>query len=171
MSAQLNYVPQWYYYFGGLADKVQGSVIPLDKKGYFNFTRYEPLGVVCRHHAVELAADAHRLEAGSGAGRGQYGGDQAFGVHFGIRARIRQAGGAGRLSPAGRGQRRGPATARRWACRWSSTRSPRKSHSAGRMRTGRVIAETAARGFKKVGLELGGSRRTSFSRTRRWTMR
>jgi len=46
MRAQTNYAPQWYYYFGGLADKVQGAVIPLDKKGYFNFTRYEPLGVV-----------------------------------------------------------------------------------------------------------------------------
>ncbi|MCP6379996.1 aldehyde dehydrogenase family protein, partial [Klebsiella pneumoniae] len=46
MAAQLNYTPQWYYYFSGLADKVQGAVIPLDKKGYFNFTRYEPLGVV-----------------------------------------------------------------------------------------------------------------------------
>ena len=47
MLAQCNYVPQWYYYFGGLADKIQGAVIPLDKKGYFNFTRHEPLGVVC----------------------------------------------------------------------------------------------------------------------------
>ena len=46
MAGQLNYVPQWYYYFGGLADKVQGAVIPLDNKGYFKFTRYEPLGVV-----------------------------------------------------------------------------------------------------------------------------
>ncbi len=46
MQGQLNYIPQWYYYFGGLADKVQGAVIPLDKKGYFNFTRHEPLGVV-----------------------------------------------------------------------------------------------------------------------------
>ncbi|MFN0040341.1 MAG: aldehyde dehydrogenase [Burkholderiales bacterium] len=46
MLGQVNYVPQWYYYFGGLADKIQGAVIPLDKKGYFNFTRYEPLGVV-----------------------------------------------------------------------------------------------------------------------------
>jgi aldehyde dehydrogenase (NAD+) len=46
MQGQLNYVPQWYYYFGGLADKIQGAVIPLDKKGYFNFTRHEPLGVV-----------------------------------------------------------------------------------------------------------------------------
>jgi aldehyde dehydrogenase (NAD+) len=46
MQGQLNYVPNWYYYFGGLADKVQGAVIPLDKKGYFNFTRHEPVGVV-----------------------------------------------------------------------------------------------------------------------------
>jgi len=46
MQGQLNYIPQWYYYFGGLADKIQGAAIPLDKKGYFNFTRHEPLGVV-----------------------------------------------------------------------------------------------------------------------------
>lgn len=46
MSAQLKYVPQWFRYFGGLADKVEGTVIPLDKKGYFNYTRREPLGVV-----------------------------------------------------------------------------------------------------------------------------
>ncbi|KQT11438.1 aldehyde dehydrogenase [Ramlibacter sp. Leaf400] len=46
MLGQLNYIPQWYYYYGGLADKVQGAVLPLDKKGYFSFTRHEPLGVV-----------------------------------------------------------------------------------------------------------------------------
>ena len=46
MAGQLQYVPQWFYYFGGLADKMQGAVIPLDKKGYFNFTRLEALGVV-----------------------------------------------------------------------------------------------------------------------------
>ncbi|NIE66876.1 aldehyde dehydrogenase [Burkholderia sp. Ax-1719] len=46
MSAQVRYIPQWFYYFAGLADKIEGSVIPLDKKGYFNYTRREPLGVV-----------------------------------------------------------------------------------------------------------------------------
>lgn len=46
MLAQLRYVPNWYYYYGGLADKIEGSVIPLDKKGYLNFTRHEPLGVI-----------------------------------------------------------------------------------------------------------------------------
>ncbi len=46
MGAQLKYLPQWFYYFGGLADKIEGTVIPLDKKGYFTYTRREPLGVV-----------------------------------------------------------------------------------------------------------------------------
>ena len=46
MLGQTNYVPKWFHYYGGLADKIQGDVIPLDKKGYFNFTRHEPLGVV-----------------------------------------------------------------------------------------------------------------------------
>jgi (Z)-2-((N-methylformamido)methylene)-5-hydroxybutyrolactone dehydrogenase len=46
MRAQLNYLPQWFHYFGGLADKIEGRVIPIDKPGVFNFTREEPLGVV-----------------------------------------------------------------------------------------------------------------------------
>ena len=46
MRTQLNYIPQWFYYFGGLADKIEGRVIPIDKPGVFNFTREEPLGVV-----------------------------------------------------------------------------------------------------------------------------
>ena len=46
MRGQLDYIPQWFYYYGGLADKVQGSTLPLDKKGYFAFTRHEPVGVV-----------------------------------------------------------------------------------------------------------------------------
>lgn len=46
MSAQTRYMAEWYRYYGGLADKVEGAVIPSDKAGIFNFTRYEPLGVV-----------------------------------------------------------------------------------------------------------------------------
>ena len=44
MVAQLRYAPQWYYYFAGLADKVEGSVIETDKPA-FTYTRHEPLGV------------------------------------------------------------------------------------------------------------------------------
>ena len=46
MGAQTKYLAEWYRYFGGLADKIEGSVIPSDKPGIFNFTRYEPLGVI-----------------------------------------------------------------------------------------------------------------------------
>ena len=46
MSAQTAYMAQWYYYYGGLADKIEGHVIPIDKPDTFNYTRYEPLGVV-----------------------------------------------------------------------------------------------------------------------------
>ncbi|MDX1431796.1 MAG: aldehyde dehydrogenase, partial [Gammaproteobacteria bacterium] len=44
MVGQLRYAPQWYYYFGGMADKVEGSVIETDKPA-FTYTRHEPLGV------------------------------------------------------------------------------------------------------------------------------
>src|SRR6187549_3385943 len=46
MSMQSAYMAQWYHYYGGLADKIEGAVIPTDKADTFNFTRYEPLGVV-----------------------------------------------------------------------------------------------------------------------------
>ena len=46
MGAKQNIQGEWYRYFGGLADKIEGSVIPSDKPGIFNFTRYEPLGVI-----------------------------------------------------------------------------------------------------------------------------
>lgn len=46
MRAQLNYHPQWWRYFGGLADKIEGGVVPIDKKNTFAFTSREPVGVV-----------------------------------------------------------------------------------------------------------------------------
>ena len=46
MRAQLHYAPKWFHYFAGLADKIEGRVLPADKPGFFNFTREESLGVV-----------------------------------------------------------------------------------------------------------------------------
>jgi acyl-CoA reductase-like NAD-dependent aldehyde dehydrogenase len=46
MGMQLKYIPEWYYYFGGLADKVEGAVLPIDKPDHFAYTTREPLGVV-----------------------------------------------------------------------------------------------------------------------------
>lgn len=46
MSGQLRYIPEWFYYFGGLADKIEGGVLPIDKPDLFAYTKREPLGVV-----------------------------------------------------------------------------------------------------------------------------
>lgn len=46
MLAQLRYLPQWFYYYGGLADKIEGAVVPVDKADFFTYTRLEPVGVV-----------------------------------------------------------------------------------------------------------------------------
>lgn len=46
MGAQVRYIPEWFRYFGGLADKIEGGVLPIDKPGMFAFTRREPIGVV-----------------------------------------------------------------------------------------------------------------------------
>ena len=45
MRAQVKYLPQYFRYFGGLADKIEGSVLPIDKADTFNYTLHEPLGV------------------------------------------------------------------------------------------------------------------------------
>ncbi|MHA1163962.1 MAG: aldehyde dehydrogenase [Alphaproteobacteria bacterium] len=45
MLAQCQYLPEWYYFFGGLADKITGSVIASDKPDTLNYTLREPVGV------------------------------------------------------------------------------------------------------------------------------
>ena len=39
-------LPDSFYYYAGLADKIEGGVIPADTPGIFNYTRHEPYGVV-----------------------------------------------------------------------------------------------------------------------------
>lgn len=46
MAAQLRYIPEWFHYYGGLADKIEGGVLPTDKPNLFTYTRHEPLGVI-----------------------------------------------------------------------------------------------------------------------------
>lgn len=46
MRAQAAYLPEIYYYFAGLADKIEGAVPPVGRPGIFGYTRYEPVGVV-----------------------------------------------------------------------------------------------------------------------------
>ncbi len=46
MSGQMAYLPEWLYYFSGLADKLEGSAIPSDRPNFLVYTRHEPVGVV-----------------------------------------------------------------------------------------------------------------------------
>ena len=46
MLGQLTALPQWFFYFAGLADKLEGRTIPPVNQNYFGYTRREPVGVV-----------------------------------------------------------------------------------------------------------------------------
>jgi len=46
MRAQARIAEDWLYYFGGLSDKVEGTVIPIERQSILNYTLREPLGVV-----------------------------------------------------------------------------------------------------------------------------
>ena len=46
MRGQLGSIPEWFYYFSGLADKLEGTTIPGDKPNFLVYTRREPVGVV-----------------------------------------------------------------------------------------------------------------------------
>jgi aldehyde dehydrogenase (NAD+) len=46
MVGQMRSLPDYYFYYAGLADKLQGEVIPTDKRNYLVYTRHEPVGVV-----------------------------------------------------------------------------------------------------------------------------
>jgi aldehyde dehydrogenase (NAD+) len=44
--AQTKYVADYYRYFAGLADKIEGAVLPIDKPDMHVYTRREPIGIV-----------------------------------------------------------------------------------------------------------------------------
>ena len=46
MLGQLRYDPELWYCFAGLADKLEGEAIPVDKPDHFAFATHEPVGVV-----------------------------------------------------------------------------------------------------------------------------
>ncbi|AZO73488.1 aldehyde dehydrogenase [Mesorhizobium sp. M1D.F.Ca.ET.043.01.1.1] len=46
MLGQWRYLPEYFYYFAGMADKLAGSVLASDRQNFHLFTRQEPVGVV-----------------------------------------------------------------------------------------------------------------------------
>ena len=45
MVAQTKYMPEWFDHYGGLADKIQGAVVPVDRPDHFTYILKEPVGV------------------------------------------------------------------------------------------------------------------------------
>ena len=45
MRGQLDWLPDWYEFYAGLADKVRGATVPLSKSDFFGYTLKEPAGV------------------------------------------------------------------------------------------------------------------------------
>src|SRR6218665_107761 len=43
MRGQVGYMPQWFYYFAGMADKVEGAVQPIDKPDMFTYTLHDTI--------------------------------------------------------------------------------------------------------------------------------
>ena len=154
MRTQLRYIPQWFNYFGGLADKIEGRVIPIDKPGMINFTREEPLGRRGGDHAVEFAVDARHLEARAGAGRRQHGRLEAVGILLGVGARVWRLFEKAGFPPGvvnivtGFGSEIGE--------RLVSHPHVAKVAFTGGDRTGQGVYELAAESIKPVTLELGG---------------
>ena len=154
MRGQLRYVPQWYYYFGGLADKVEGAVIPSDKPDMFNYTRHEPLGVVVAITAWNspLLLTAYKLAPALAAGNtvvlkpSEF--TSASALEF---ARLTEEAGfpPGVVNVAtGYGREVGEALI--------AHPDVAKVAFTGGSTTGRHVYETAAGGLKRVTLELGG---------------
>ena len=154
MLFQLRYIPQWYYYFGGLADKVQGAVIPIDKAEIFNFTRYEPLGVCVGITAWNspLLLLAYKVAPALAAGNTFIAKPSEFTSASTLDfARLVEKAGfpAGVFNViTGFGSEIGDAL--------TSHKDVAKGAFTGREATGRRIARVAGDSFKKVTLELGG---------------
>ena len=154
MLGQMRYLPQWYYYFGGLADKIEGSVIPIDKPGVLNYTLREALGVCVAISAWNspLLLATWKLAPALAAGNtivlkpSEY--TSVSALEF---VKIFEEAGfpPGVVNVVtGFGPEIGQALVEHPLVR--------KVAFTGSVASGTKVAEVAARGLKKVGLELGG---------------
>jgi aldehyde dehydrogenase (NAD+) len=154
MSAQCAYMAQWYHYYGGLADKIEGSVLPTDKPETFNYTRYEPLGVVVAiiPWNSPLLLMAWKLAPALAAGNTVVVKPSEFTSASALefmklvkRPASLRAWSTSSPALAPMSGRRSSST--RWSGRWPLP---------DRTRPGQRVYESAARGMKRVSMELGG---------------
>ncbi len=154
MAAQTAYMANWYRYYGGLADKIEGAVIPTDKADVLNFTRHEPLGVIAAivPWNSPLLLTAWKLAPALAAGNtvvikpSEY--TSASVLEF--MSLIEQAGFPPGVVNVVTGF--GPDV----GAPLSEHPKVAKVAFTGSDRTGQLIYQAAARGLKRVSMELGG---------------
>ncbi len=155
MSMQTAYMAQWFHYYGGLADKIEGAVLPTDKPDTFNYTRYEPLGVVAAivPWNSPLLLLTWKLAPALAAGNTVVIKPSEF--TSALDARVHEADRGGGLSARRRQRRHRVRRGRRRAAGRASARGEGRVHRIATP-TGQRIYEAAARGLKHVTMELGG---------------
>ena len=164
MSGQTTYMAEWYRYYGGLADKVEGSVVPTDKPNVLNYTRKEPLGVVAMITPWNspLLLLAWKLPAALAAGNAVVVKPSEFTSASTLEApwrsppqpKFRQASSTSSLD-----------SATRLASRWWPTRRSRRSRSRDRTRRAATSTRPPRRTSSARRWSWAASRRTSSSRT------
>jgi (Z)-2-((N-methylformamido)methylene)-5-hydroxybutyrolactone dehydrogenase len=154
MLPQMRLMSDWYRYYAGLSDKIEGSVIPTGRANMFAFTRHEPLGVVAliTPWNSPLLLLTHKLATALAAGNVAVIKPSEFTSASTLQFAelFSQAGfPAGVVNVVtGYGHEAGAALV--------AHPDIAKIAMTGSESGGRVINETAARDFKHVALELGG---------------
>ncbi|MFG1279853.1 aldehyde dehydrogenase [Xanthobacter autotrophicus] len=154
MQAQAAYLPQYFYYYGGLADKLEGTAPPVERPGFFTYTRHEPIGVVAAltpwNSPLLLAANKIAPALAAGCTIVLKPSEHASASALEFARAVEEAG----FPPGvvnvvtGYGAEVGDALVRHPLV-------SRICFTGGEI-AGRAINEAAARGFKYVDLELGG---------------
>jgi len=82
MRGQMRNTAEWYYYYGGLADKIESRVAADGEPGSVQFHPLRADWCGGGDSAVEFPAAPAVLEGGAGAGGRQCGRRQTVGVHL-----------------------------------------------------------------------------------------
>jgi aldehyde dehydrogenase (NAD+) len=154
MLPQVRMAADWFRYYGGLADKTEGAVIPTGRPNMFTFTRHEPLGIVAliTPWNSPLLLLTHKLATALAAGNAAIIKPSEFTSASTLEfAELIEAAGlpAGLVNVVtGLGDEAGAALV--------SHPAIAKVAFTGSELAGQKINEAAARSFKQVALELGG---------------
>ena len=151
---QLGATAEYFRYYGGLADKIEGAVIPVSNTNMLTYTRYEPFGVVAiitpwnSPLSLMSAKLAPALAAGNVAVIKPSSFTSVSTLEF--MPLIEKAGFPAGVVNVVTG------SAMVWALRWLRMPDVARIAFTGSEMAGQKINEAAAKDFKSVTLELGG---------------